>query len=96
MEGAELERALEAEQVKRLELEAIEAVDLTLSYSEVERGVIEAETGACRHQCLPWVVEGQAACPLARRSGLAFLGSYNHPNRDAIRAFLSELWPPAS
>ena len=97
LEGAELERALEAvEQVKRLEIEAIEAVDLTLSYSEVERGVIEAETlGRAATSACPWVVEGpEQPVPLMGRCGLAFLGSYSHPpNRDAIRAFLSELWP---
>ena len=41
------------------------------------------------------MVEGpQQPAPLAGRTGLAFLGSYNHPpNRDAIQAFLDELWP---
>ena len=97
LEGPEAERALQAvEEVKRLELEAIEAVDLTLSYSEVERGVIEAETlGRAPTSPCPWVVEGpQQPAPLAGRTGLAFLGSYNHPpNRDAIQSFLDELWP---
>ena len=82
--------------MKRLELEAIEAVDLTLSYSEVERGVIEAETlGQAATSACPWVVEGpEEPAPLAGRSGLAFLGSFNHPpNRDAVQAFLAELWP---
>jgi GT2 family glycosyltransferase len=90
-------RALEAvEQVKRQELEVIRQVDLTLSYSEVERGVIEAETlGAAATAACPWVVEGpQQAAPLTGREGLAFLGSYNHPpNLDAVETFLEEFWP---
>ena len=60
LEGPEEERTLQAvEEVKRLELEAIEAVDLTLSYSEVERAVIEVETlGRAPTSPCPWVVEG--------------------------------------
>ena len=97
LEGDAALRALEAvEAVKRQELEVIRQVDLTLSYSEVERGVIEAETLAtAATAACPWVVEGPAQpAPLAGREGLAFLGSYNHPpNRDAVAAFLAELWP---
>jgi glycosyltransferase involved in cell wall biosynthesis len=67
-----------------------------LSYSEVERAVIEAETLAevATAPC-PWVVEGpQEPAPLHGRQGLAFLGGYNHhPNRDAVHAFLEEVWP---
>jgi O-antigen biosynthesis protein len=58
--------------------------------------VIEAETLAtAATAACPWVVEGPAQpAPLAGREGLAFLGSYNHPpNRDAVAAFLAELWP---
>jgi GT2 family glycosyltransferase len=97
LDGDAALRALEAvEAVKREELEVIRQVDLTLSYSEVERGVIEAETlaGASTAAC-PWVVEGpEQPAPLEGREGLAFLGSYNHPpNRDAVAAFLEEIWP---
>jgi GT2 family glycosyltransferase len=97
LDGDAALRALEAvEAVKRLELEVIRQVDLTLSYSEVERGVIEAETLASAPTApCPWVVEGpQQPAPSTGREGLAFLGSYNHPpNRDAVSAFLEELWP---
>ena len=97
LEGDDAQRALEAvELVKRQELEVIRQVDLTLSYSEVERGVIEAETlGTAATAACPWVLEGpEHPAPLAGREGLAFLGSYNHPpNRDAVAAFLAELWP---
>jgi GT2 family glycosyltransferase len=97
LEGDEAQRALEAvEQVKRQELAVMRQVQLTLSYSEVERAVIEAETlGEAATAPCPWVVEGPAQpAPLAGRSGLAFLGSYNHPpNRDAVAHFLEQLWP---
>lgn len=95
--GEAAERALqEVAEVQRRELAVMGRVHLTFSYSEVERAVIEAESlGAAATAACPWVVEGPAApAPLAGRSGLAFLGSYNHPpNRDAIDAFLAELWP---
>ena len=84
------------EQVKRQELAVMRQVQLTLSYSEVERAVIEAETlGEAATAPCPWVVEGPAQpVPLAGRSGLAFLGSYNHPpNRDAVSHFLEQIWP---
>ena len=97
LDGDAAERALAAvEQIKRQELEVMGQVDLTLSYNEVERGVIEAETlGQVATAPCPWVVEGPAQpAPLAGRQGLAFLGSYNHPpNRDGVEAFVQELWP---
>jgi hypothetical protein len=97
LEGDEAQRALEAlAAVKRQEIEVIRQVDLTLSYSDVERGVIEAETlGAAATCACPWVVEGpEQPAPLEGRHGIAFLGSYQHPpNRDGVENFLSELWP---
>ena len=97
LEGEAAERALaQVEEVKRQELAVIQQVHLTFSYSEVERAVIEAETlGAAPTAACPWVVEGpEQPAPLAERQGLAFLGSYGHPpNRDAVDAFLQEVWP---
>ena len=74
----------------------MQQVDLTLSYSEVERAVIEADSlGDVAVAPCPWVVEPcQAVAPLQQRIGLAFLGSYGHPpNRDALDHFLNEQWP---
>ena len=98
LEGAAAERALEqVREVQRQELEVIGQVHLTLSYSEVEQAVIEAETlGAAPTAPCPWVIEApQQPAPLAGRSGLAFLGSYGHPpNREAVEHFLATIWPP--
>lgn len=97
LQGETLRAALEAvEETRREELAVISAVDLTLTYSEVEQGVIAAESrGQAATALAPWVVEAvEAAAPLAGRSGLAFLGSYGHPpNRDAVAFFLAEVWP---
>ena len=81
---------------RREELEAIGMVDLTLSYSAVERRLIEAETlGRAPTAACPWVVDCVAQPPSPEgREGLAFLGSYTHPpNGDAVAFFLAELWP---
>jgi GT2 family glycosyltransferase/glycosyltransferase involved in cell wall biosynthesis len=97
LDGDGRDRALEAVQaVKQRELEVMRQVNLTLSYSEVERAVIEAETlGEAPTAACPWVVEGpDQPAPRAGRSGVAFLGSYGHPpNRDAVDHFLEQVWP---
>ncbi|MCP9785177.1 glycosyltransferase [Cyanobium sp. N5-Cardenillas] len=97
LDGDAGRRALEAvEEVKRQELAVMRQVDLTFSYSDVERAVIEAETlGEAATAPCPWVVHGpETPAPLEGRSGLAFLGSYGHPpNRDAVDAFLLQVWP---
>ena len=97
LQGEALQRALEGvEETRRQELDVIAAVDLTLTYSEVEQGVIEAESrGQAATALAPWVVETvEQAAPLQGRSGLAFLGSYGHPpNRDAVAFFLAKVWP---
>ena len=97
LEGEQRQQALAAvEATRNEELRAMEAVDLTLSYSDVEQAVIQASTlgRAATAQC-PWVVECvDEPAPLEGRSGLAFLGSYGHPpNRDGVEFFLAEIWP---
>ncbi|MGB7565696.1 MAG: glycosyltransferase [Prochlorococcaceae cyanobacterium] len=98
-EGLEGEAAVAAfaaiADTRREELDAIGAVDLTLTYSEVEQAVIEAESlGRVATALCPWVVKtAEQAVALEQRHGLAFLGSYQHPpNRDGIESFLSEVW----
>ena len=97
LDGDARDRALEAvKAVKQRELDVMRQVDLTLSYSDVERAVIEAETlGEAPTAACPWVVEGpDQPAPLEGRSGVAFLGSYTHPpNRDAVDHFLATIWP---
>jgi len=81
---------------RREELTAIQMVDLTLSYSDVERQLIDAETlGRAATAACPWVVDclEQAPSPEGRH-GVAFLGNYAHPpNGDAVAYLLEELWP---
>ena len=81
---------------RREELEAIGMVDLTLSYSEIERQVIAEETqGRVATATCPWVVDCIEDMPSpVGRQGLAFLGSYAHPpNVDAVDFWLTDIWP---
>jgi GT2 family glycosyltransferase len=97
LSGAAREQALASvASTRREELEAIGMVDLTLSYSTVERELIAAETlGRAPTAACPWVVECVERAPSPEgRAGLAFLGSYSHPpNVDAVTFVLEELWP---
>jgi len=97
LEGEAAERALaQVLEVQQQELAVIRQVHLTFSYSEVERAVIEATTlGEAPTAACPWVVEGpEQPAPLQGRHDLAFLGSYHHPpNREAVQAFLDDVWP---
>ena len=71
-------------------------VDLTLSYSSVERELIAAETlGRAATAACPWVVHSIEGTPSPQgRQGLAFLGSYAHPpNTDAVAFLLEQIWP---
>lgn len=96
LHGEAADRAFaQVRDVQKQELAVIRQVHLTFSYSEAERAVIEAETlGAAPTAAAPWVVEGpEQPAPLQQRQGLAFLGSYRHPpNREAVEAFLAEVW----
>ncbi len=95
--GERAEQALAAvRETRRQELEAINAVDLTLTYSEIEQAVIAAESlGQATTALCPWVVDTVAeSAPLSSRQGITFLGSYQHPpNRDAVESFLNDVWP---
>ena len=94
--GEAAERALaHVREVQRQEIEVMNRVHLTFSYSEVERAVIEVQSfGAAATAACPWVVEGpEAPAPLGERAGLAFLGSYGHPpNQEAVASFLEHSW----
>ncbi len=97
LSGELAEQALAAvRETRRQELEAIAAVDLTLTYSEIEQAVIAAESlGQAATALCPWVVDTvDQPAPLAGRHGITFLGSYQHPpNRDAVESFLADVWP---
>jgi len=86
----------DAEETRAAEIAALSQADAVLTYSDVERGVLEALMGpsAPLHH-IPFVApDPPPTAPLAGRRDIGFLGSFDHPpNRDAVRFFLSDVWP---
>ncbi len=82
--------------VRREELAAMSKVNLVLSYNEVEHSVIQSHTdGAVKVMKCPWVVEcPDLVAPRSKRSGVSFLGSFNHhPNVDGVEWFAKDIMP---
>lgn len=85
-----------ARQTRTDELEAMNQVDLVLSYNEVEHAVIASHTdGAVKVMTCPWVVTcPDDVPPREGRSGLSFLGGFRHPpNVEAMEWFAREVMP---
>jgi glycosyltransferase involved in cell wall biosynthesis len=78
------------------ELEVMRRCDLTLTYSDVERAVVESHNrDQTKIAKAPWVVAPAASIPeFSARRDLMFIGSFGHqPNVDAMRFFVSEVMP---
>jgi GT2 family glycosyltransferase len=78
------------------ELAVMRRVDVTLSYSETEAAVILSHNlDSTKVARCPWVVEvAQETPPFAARSGVAFLGGFQHaPNEEAVRLFVEDIMP---
>ena len=91
-----LDKLESARRVRTEELDVINAVDVVLSYTEVEHSVIEAYTdGQAKIVKCPWVVDRPKHVPgLAKRRGLSFLGSFrHHPNTEGIKWFAKDVMP---
>ena len=83
-------------QTRDRELAVMRSVDAVLSYNEVEHSVIASHNLSVDNifKC-PWVLESKLSqVPFERRSGIAFLGGFNHtPNREAIEYFVATVMP---
>ena len=82
--------------VHRAELDCIRRADRTIVISEVERDWLEAAIPGIKPALVPLVREipARGAARYEERAGIAFIGNFQHPpNVDAIRFFLSEIWP---
>lgn len=82
--------------LREQELDMMKRADLVLSYNEVEHAVIMSHTdGQARVMECPWVVKIPPEGPaLKSRSGLSFLGSFNHtPNGEGLKWFCAEVMP---
>jgi len=84
-----------AAQTRRSELAVINAADVTLVVSPVEKTVLGRAAPDARVAIISNVHEVVGSRrPWAQRKDLLFVGSYQHPpNIDAAQWFVSEIWP---
>jgi len=89
-------KSLEADSMKRIEFEAIRAVDATIVRSSEELMMIKTafpESNIVDFPLILNVVQGSRSGFLDR-NGIGFVGSFAHPpNADAVLYFVSEIWP---
>ena len=87
---------LEPIRTRDRELQVMREVDAVLSYNEVEHSVIASHNLIEENvfKC-PWVLEDRRSkVPFEERSGIAFLGGFNHlPNREAVKYFVQSVMP---
>ena len=83
---------------RRRELNVIKEVDALLSYNEIEHSIIASHNLSVNNifKC-PWVLNPQrseSTPTFSERSGIAFLGSFNHtPNAEAVKYFVNSVMP---
>lgn len=78
------------------ELDVMQRVDVVLSYSDVEKAVIQSHCAdRVRVMTCPWVAEIRESVPdFDAREGIAFLGGFAHrPNVEGIHYFVREVMP---
>jgi hypothetical protein len=81
--------------LRAAELAAARAADAVVTHSAVEAALLERALPGARVHAVPWALSPRPVeVALARRAGIAFLGSYGHPpNLDAARVLLDEVMP---
>jgi len=86
---------MRAEQTRGLELGFVQAADVTLVVSPTEVEVLAQEVPDAKAAVVPLVHERHLEVPGAEgRQGIVFVGSFAHPpNADAVRWFLSDVFP---
>jgi GT2 family glycosyltransferase len=84
-----------AEGVKQRELSVMRSSDAVIVYNDIEREVVQTNLPGTLASVLPFFVPTRDSVPgWSKRSGIAFLGSYQHaPNRDAVEFFARQVMP---
>lgn len=84
------------ERTRQRELDVMHAVDVVLSYSDIELEIIASHliTNNKLFRC-PWVLKAESlGAPFSQRTGISFLGGYAHPpNRAAVDWFIHNVMP---
>jgi len=95
-QSGDVKLMIEAEQVKKNELEIAEAADLTLTVTLDEKILLEKE-GIKSVSVIPNIhdpISSSHFLPFDRREGLLFIGAYDHhPNIDAVIWLVNEIMP---
>jgi GT2 family glycosyltransferase len=96
----DLEQMTDARKIRKRELAVMQAVDVVLSYTDVEHTTIHTHSaGQVKTRKCPWVVEMPDNPPpsIKNRAGLSFLGGYTHkPNAEAVLWFADQVMPALS
>lgn len=82
--------------IRRRELAVCSRVDAVLCYTAAEHAVISSHLhGRINLQLTPWVIDlKDLGPPHEARSGIAFLGNFQHqPNREAVVHFIENVMP---
>lgn len=89
------ELAAAAGQMRFAEFMAAWAANAVVTHSEVEATLLRDALPGVRVCVVPWSVATRPTpVPVARRHGLAFVGSYAHaPNADAARSLVHDIMP---
>jgi len=83
-------------QTRDRELAVMRRADLVLSYTDVEKAVIQSHNlDSTRVARCPWVVDVAPRVPgFEARRDIAFLGGFNHhPNAEAVEWFVAKVMP---
>jgi len=86
----------QATKTRDAELATMRQVDLVLSYTDVEKAVIQSHNmAATKVERCPWVVDVPPTVPgWEARTDIAFLGGFNHwPNVHAVEWFVEHVMP---
>jgi len=84
-----------SQRLKRAELLAAATMDAVITHSAVEAEELAKYIPAAKIHIIPWSVPPRPyEIPFAQRSGIAFIGGYDHqPNLDAAYRLISEIMP---
>lgn len=84
-----------SEQTRQDEVDAVRKSDVTIVHSEREKEILTELVPGAEVYVFPWIAEPASALPGPEaRSGIAFVGGFNHPpNADAVLWFAGEVWP---
>ncbi len=84
-----------AQFLRQAEIAASWMADATITHSHDEAAILRRESPTARVHVIGWGVPARSVTvPFAKRSGLAFIGCYDHaPNVDAARFLVDEVMP---